>query len=94
MIAGHDRSEPYATTKHGDTFKIRVEGLGYGGFDEYDYFKIQPGSTITAVYKISKANRKEILGNVLSLRSGIQVRAIGSKRGEEFNFNLDAISIK
>lgn len=95
LIAGHGRVDPYATTKQGDTFRIRVEGLGDGGFYDYDYFALQPGARITAVYKISKTNEKEILGSILSLRGGIQLKTTaGQKYGEEFNFNLDSIAIR
>jgi hypothetical protein len=94
MIASHDRTAPYATTKQGDTFRVRAEGLGKGGFYEYDYFTLQPGATITAVYKLSKANDDQIIGNIVSLRAGVQVRRIGGSRSEEFTLNLDEILIR
>lgn len=94
MIAKHDNNVPYATTKQGDTFRVRAEGLAQGGYYEYDYFNLQPGATITAVYKLSKANKDQIIGNIVSLRTGIQVRRIGASRSEEFTLNLDKILIR
>ena len=93
-LAGHDRADPYATTKHGDTFDVRMDGLSTSRSGA-EWVQLRPGETLTAVYKIGKKNRKEILGNVLSLRSGLRVSSTNSGTSiEEANFNLDKIVIK
>lgn len=94
FLAGPNHNEPYATTKQGDTFEVSVEGLNTrpSNSGSFRWVAMQSGATITAVYKITTSENKEIIGNVLSLRSGLRVWKNG--KNEEMMFNLDQIAIK
>tara|TARA_R110002012_G_scaffold208038_4_gene378073 strand:+ start:9046 stop:10026 length:981 start_codon:yes stop_codon:yes gene_type:complete len=89
--------ETLATTKHGDEFKelqvstVRVaNSIGANNPDRYT--RIEPGSSVTAVWKDTTRNRRSIVGDRLVLR--LMLRRYVNGSGNEFAAQLDNIVLE